>query len=81
MLKCRQVTRLAATDDYQELGFMKKMEFKLHLMMCSHCQRYFSQMMSMGRQARESSKQYEAAPEQLDRMEHKIQDGLSGSES
>ena len=32
------------SDDYHELGFMKKVEFKLHLMTCTHCQRYVDQI-------------------------------------
>ncbi len=81
MLKCNQVTRLAATDDYKELSFIKKAEFKLHLMMCSHCKRYFSQIISLGSAARKEAKKNEAEPEQLKRMENKILDGLSGSEN
>ncbi len=81
MLKCRQVTRLAATDDYMELGFLKKAEFKLHLLMCSHCQRYFSQIISMGKEARVASKNHEADAKQLIRMEDNIMEGLNGSEN
>ncbi len=81
MLKCRQVTRLVATDDYKELGLLKKVEFKLHLLMCNHCQRYFSQIKSLGCEAREAAKEHEAGPEQLNRMENNIMDGLNGSEN
>jgi len=81
MLKCRQVTRLAATDDYKELSFLKKAEFKIHLMMCSHCKRYFSQIVSMGCEARKASHENEAQPEQLNRMQNKIMDGFHGTES
>lgn len=80
MLKCNQVSRLVATDDYQDLGMMKKMEFKLHLMMCSHCQRYFDQIRSLGRGARAEVKALEANQEQLDRMEGHIRQEWNNSE-
>ena len=75
MLKCNQVSRIVSTDDYQELGFMKKVEFKLHLMMCSHCQRYVQQIKSLGKISRENAKELEASEEQLVRMESRIREG------
>jgi len=74
MLKCNQVSRIVSTDDYQELGFMKKVEFKLHLMMCSHCQRYVQQIKSLGKVSRENAKELEASEEQLVRMETRIRE-------
>ncbi len=75
MLKCNQVSRIVSTDDYQELGFMKKVEFKLHLMMCSHCQRYVRQIKSLGKISRENAKELEASEEQLVRMKSRIREG------
>ncbi len=79
MLKCNQVSRIVSTDDYHELGFMKKVEFKLHLMMCSHCQRYVEQIKSLGRVCREQAKDLEADEEQLVRMEDKIREDVGGT--
>lgn len=79
MLKCNQVSRIVSTDDYHELGFMKKVEFKLHLMMCTHCQRYVDQIKSLGTISREKAKDLEASDEQLSRMEHKIREDVEGS--
>ena len=79
MLKCNQVTRIVSTDDYHELGFMKKMEFKIHLMMCSHCSRYVAQIKSLGRVSRQEAQALEANEEQLVRMEEKIREDVGGS--
>lgn len=80
MLKCNQVSRIVSTDDYQELGFMKKVEFKMHLMMCSHCKRYVDQIKSMGTVGRELARSLEADEEQLVRMEEKIREDVGGTE-
>ena len=76
MLKCSQVSRIVSTDDYHELGLMKKVEFKLHLMMCSHCQRYVNQIRSLGRVGKQQVEKLEANDEQLARMEHKIREDV-----
>lgn len=78
MLKCNQVSRIVSTDDYHELGFMKKVEFKLHLMMCSHCQRYVNQIKSLGKVSREKAQELEASDEQLVKMEGKIREDVGG---
>jgi hypothetical protein len=79
MLKCNQVTRLVAAEEYQELGVMKKMEFRLHLMMCSHCHRYVDQIKRLGSGARQRAKSLMADDEQLVRMEKNIQEDLNKS--
>ncbi len=80
MLKCNQVTRLVAAEEFQELGMLKKVEFRLHLMMCSHCQRYVNQIKSLGTGARKKAQELEANPDQLHRMEKNIQDEVGNSE-
>ena len=78
MLKCNQVSRIVSTDDYHELGLMKKVEFRLHLMMCSHCKRYVDQILSLGLGCRQQVKDMEASEEQLGRMEGKIRGDVGG---
>lgn len=43
MLSCKEITQL--TSDYvdKELGFLKRMQFRLHLFMCKNCQRFVEQ--------------------------------------
>jgi len=78
MLKCNQVSRIVSADDYHELGFMKRMEFKMHLMMCSHCRRYVDQIKSLCRIVREKTMNLNASDEQLARMEDKIREDVGG---
>lgn len=77
MLKCNQVSRIVSSDDYHELGLFKKMEFKMHLMMCSHCQRYVNQIKNLGKVSREKAQNLEASEEQLVRMEGKIREDIA----
>ena len=55
LLKCNQVSRLVTTDQVEDLGLMKKLEFQMHLFMCVHCKRYVQQIRSLGRGARENA--------------------------
>ena len=72
MLKCKEVSLLVSSDDLSNAGFMKKLEVRMHLMMCKHCARYFEQMKSVGKGARDLAQNQEAAPEQIERMEKNI---------
>lgn len=80
MLKCNQVSQLVSTDEVQELGFMKKLEFKMHIMMCVHCKRYVQQIKSLGTGARHWATGCEAEPQQLRRMEEKVLEEVKGIE-
>jgi predicted anti-sigma-YlaC factor YlaD len=44
VLTCREVTEMA--NDYldRNLNWLAKLQFRLHLMMCRHCQRYVDQL-------------------------------------
>jgi hypothetical protein len=52
MLKCHEVSRLAASEEIARAGFMRRMEFRLHLMMCRHCRNYVRQVGLLGAAAR-----------------------------
>jgi len=43
MLSCKEITQL--TSDYldHELGFIKRMQFRMHLFICKNCQRFVEQ--------------------------------------
>lgn len=51
MLKCREVTQIAAAET-RELGFMRRLELKMHLFMCVHCRNYVAQVKALGRDMR-----------------------------
>jgi len=44
VLTCREVTEMA--NDYldRNLNWLARVQFRLHLMMCRHCQRYVDQL-------------------------------------
>jgi len=52
MLKCREVSRLAASEEITRAGFWRRMEFRLHLMICRHCRNYVRQVGLIGAAAR-----------------------------
>lgn len=78
MLKCNKVSKLVSTDEVAELGFMRKMEFKMHLLMCVHCKRYVQQIKSLGQGVRHLASTCEAEPEQLKRMEDQVLEDVNG---
>lgn len=53
MLKCREISRLIATDALREAGFTKRLGIRLHLLMCTHCDRFASQLRRIRRTYRQ----------------------------
>lgn len=72
MLMCNDVHHLVASGEVDELGWMRRVELKLHLLMCNHCRRYVDQMAALGRGIRDLLRRHEAEPGQLHRMENQI---------
>ena len=72
MLKCREFTGLVTTGEMENAGWMKKLEIRLHLMMCVHCRRYLAQIQAIGLGARFLVQGKQADPEQLKRMEEEV---------
>jgi len=54
MYSCREVHEFVATGMVDELGFMARMKFKMHVMMCHHCARYVRQIKALGYFVREA---------------------------
>lgn len=74
MLKCKEVSSLVSSDDLVGAGFMKKLEVRMHILMCKHCARYFDQIKSVGQGAKNLAHNQEANSEQIERMENHILD-------
>ena len=72
MLKCRDISGLVASGTLEHVGWMKKLEIKLHLMMCGHCARYLAQIRAIGQGARFLIRGQEADAGQLRRMEQEV---------
>ncbi len=52
MLKCNEVSHLIASGESARLSWIKKLQLRLHLLMCHHCRRYSTQLELLGRMAR-----------------------------
>ena len=52
MLKCHEVSRLAASEEIARAGFLRRLGFNLHLMMRRHCRNYVRQVGLIGAAAR-----------------------------
>ena len=44
MLSCKQIVSLASKNIDAELIWHEKLEFKIHLIMCKHCNHYAKQL-------------------------------------
>lgn len=72
MLRCREVTRLVASEDISHAGLLRRLEFRLHLMMCRHCREYVHQMGLIGQVARRLWGVTTEDPEALARIERNV---------
>jgi hypothetical protein len=52
MLKCRELSQLVATDELASGGWLRRLEVRMHLMMCRHCSGYAEQLKKLGIAAR-----------------------------
>ncbi len=78
MLKCKDVSHLIASGDAEELGFLKRLELRLHLMMCRHCQGYADQIKALGAGTRRLMGAREPTAEELQHLENEICDKICG---
>jgi anti-sigma factor ChrR (cupin superfamily) len=72
MLKCRELSSLVSTGELENAGWMKRLEIRMHVMMCGHCRRYLAQMRALGLGARHLIRGKQADPEQLERMKQEV---------
>lgn len=45
MMPCKEVARILSSD--AEVGFVRRAELKMHLMMCKHCSAYNQHLVAM----------------------------------
>ena len=76
MLNCHDVSHLIASSESDELGFMKRLEIRLHLMMCRHCNRYAQQIKALGAGARRLVGAQEPTAAELRQLENEICDKI-----
>lgn len=52
MLRCKEVARRIASDEFAEAVWTERLAVRLHLFMCRHCRRYAAQLRAIGVAAR-----------------------------
>ena len=60
MITCEEVSTLISTDALQAQSAWRRMNVRLHLMMCRHCRRFARQVALLGRAARDLGAIYDA---------------------
>ena len=78
LMKCKEVSHPIASGSADELGFMKRLELRMHLAMCRHCQGYANQIKSLGAGARRLVGANEPTSEELQKLENEICDKICG---
>lgn len=71
MLRCHEVTHLVASDEIAEAGLLRRLELRLHLLMCRHCRNYVQQL----RRIRDAARRLwaeDADPEAAAALEEKV---------
>ncbi len=72
MMKCRDVSHLVASGDADDMSLMKRMELRLHLMMCNHCRNYVRQIKTLGAMTRRLIGAREPSSKELQQLEDSI---------
>jgi len=73
VISCKDLASIVARDEWKALPFWKRLEIRLHLMMCSHCRRYVEQIKAISEAARRSfSKDPERYQQEIAELEERI---------
>ncbi len=72
MLSCREVSRLIASDELVDLGWLERILVRLHLVRCHHCRRYAVQLRAISTAALERQSFGPADLQALERLERSI---------
>ncbi|PIV81615.1 hypothetical protein COW53_03415 [bacterium CG17_big_fil_post_rev_8_21_14_2_50_64_8] len=80
MLKCHEVSRLAASEEIARAGLWRRMEFRLHLMMCRHCRNYVRQVGLIGAAARRLMGTAAEDAQAVERLEAEIMEAVRKSD-
>jgi hypothetical protein len=68
MLRCREVVRLLATDEWRAAPLTGRLSLGLHLMMCRHCRAYRRALRRLGDAARRLYRNATADLDQVERL-------------
>jgi len=82
MLCCKEVAAIVASDEMGDLSWLKRLELRMHLMMCRLCRRYETQIRAIGNIYREMWQSRREDPATLERLESRIlEDAFGGGDS
>ncbi len=76
MMTCKEVSQLVASSEDEELGLMRRLQLRMHLMMCHRCRNYRQQIRAIARAARYLWRQPYADKSLLEQIETKIMSSL-----
>jgi hypothetical protein len=75
MLKCKEVATIISKNE--KLSFTKKLEFKVHLFMCKHCNNYNNQIKALIEQSKlVFQKKSDVSQSEIEKLEASILDKL-----
>ena len=72
MLKCKDVSRLVASDELLEAGRSRRFVVWFHLLMCRHCRQYAAQLRAIAAASRKMVRDTTPDPERLAELENSI---------
>lgn len=81
MLRCREVTRLYATDEIRSASWKTRIGVRVHLMLCRHCRRYVRELARIGDAVRSLVHDVADAPDQDDALVRRVLRGSGPSRS
>lgn len=80
MISCREVARLVLSDEIHELSGGRRLQVRVHLLMCRHCRRLLRQLETIREHASAwwSRLQHQVGPGEPPDLEAKILTRLEG---
>lgn len=72
MLRCNELARMLASDQFRDAGWIRRLSVRMHLAMCRHCRRYARQLDLLGAEARRSCTATDADETALRRIEQAL---------
>ena len=72
MLRCKDLVRLAASDELAEAPWKRRLGVRLHVLICRHCRRYLAQLGELRTVSRRSFETTSEDAEILGRLERRL---------
>lgn len=76
MLKCQDISTIVVTEGARDLSLRRRLELRLHMMMCVHCRNYLKQIKALGDGVRRLAAGAEPSARELAELEQEICDRI-----